>query len=74
MAKSKYSFEKRQREKARQKKQVDKAARRKESRLPKTDTEPEIQSEDPGISGVNADSQTSPAEENQADRAEKSPQ
>jgi hypothetical protein len=52
MAKSKYSFEKRQREKARQKKQVDKAARRKEARLPKTDTEPEIQSEDSGISGM----------------------
>jgi len=50
MAKSKYSFEKRQREKARQKKQEDKAARRKEARLPKTDSEPEIQSEDPGTS------------------------
>ncbi|MEI8173603.1 MAG: hypothetical protein WCH07_09000 [Deltaproteobacteria bacterium] len=74
MAKSKYSFEKRQREKARQKKQVDKAARRKEAKLPKTDTEPEIQSEDPGISGINSDSQPSPAEENQVDREEKSPQ
>jgi len=74
MAKSKYSFEKRQREKARQKKQVDKAARRKEAKLPKTDTEPEIQSEDPGISGINADSQPSPVEENHLDREEKSPQ
>lgn len=64
MAKSKYSFEKRQREKARQKKQVDKATRRKESRLPKTDTEPEIQSDDPGIPGINDDSQPSPVEEN----------
>ncbi len=73
MAKSKYSFEKRQREKARQKKQEDKAARRKEARLPKTDSEPEIQSEDPGTSGINADSQPSPAEENPADREEKKP-
>ncbi|MCX5854590.1 MAG: hypothetical protein NTZ24_08500 [Deltaproteobacteria bacterium] len=74
MAKSKYSFEKRQREKARQKKQVDKAARRKEARLPKTDTDPESQIEDPGISGINADSQTSTVEENHVDREEKSPQ
>lgn len=67
MAKSKYSFEKRQREKARQKKQEDKAARRKEARLLKTDAEPETQSEDPGMSGINADSQPAPVEENSVD-------
>jgi hypothetical protein len=71
MAKSKYSFEKRQREKARQKKQEDKVSRRREAKLLKTDTEPEIQSENPGISGINADSQPSPLEENHADREEK---
>lgn len=71
MAKSKYSFEKRQREKARQKKQEDKVARRREAKLLKTDTDPEIQSEDPGISAMNADSHSSPAEENHADREEK---
>jgi len=68
MAKSKYSFEKRQREKARQKKQEDKAARRKEARLPKTDAELEIKSEDPGISGIDAGSHPSPVEENPVDR------
>jgi hypothetical protein len=68
MAKSKYSFEKRQREKARQKKQEDKAARRKEARLPKTDGEPEIQSEDSGTPGIDAGSHPSPAEENPVDR------
>jgi len=52
MARSKYSFEKRQREKARQKKQEDKAARRKEARLLKTDEGPGIHSEDPGVSGM----------------------
>ena len=68
MAKSKYSFEKRQREKARQKKQEDKAARRKEARLLKTDADPEIQSEDSGTSGINADPHPSSVEENSVDR------
>jgi hypothetical protein len=47
MAKSKYSFEKRQREKARQKKQEEKTARRREAKLLKTDAEPEINKEEP---------------------------
>ncbi len=62
MAKSKYSFEKRQREKARQKKQEDKVARRREAKLLKTETESEIQNADPGISGM--ESVTEPVLEN----------
>ena len=45
MARSKYSFEKRQKEKARQQKQLEKAARKKEARQRKDETEPESQVE-----------------------------
>ncbi len=45
MARTKFTFEKRQRELARQQKQKDKAARRAEARQPKDETEPALQSE-----------------------------
>jgi hypothetical protein len=45
MARTKFTFEKRQREIARQQKQKDKAARRAEARQPKDETEPALQSE-----------------------------
>jgi len=47
MARTKFTFEKRQRELARQQKQKDKAARRAEARQPKGETEPALQSEAP---------------------------
>jgi hypothetical protein len=59
MVKSKYSFEKRQREKARQKKQEEKAARRKEAKLQKAGTDPETQNEDPDLPGTGPDAQPS---------------
>ena len=45
MARTKFTFEKRQRELARQQKQKDKAARRAEARQPKDETDPALQSE-----------------------------
>ena len=45
MARTKFTFEKRQRELARQQKQKDKAARRAEARQPKDETEPALQGE-----------------------------
>jgi len=45
MARTKFTFEKRQRELARQQKQKDKAARRAEAKQPKDETEPALQSE-----------------------------
>ncbi len=45
MARTKFTFEKRQRELARQQKQKDKAARRAEARQPKDETEPAFQSD-----------------------------
>ena len=45
MARTKFTFEKRQRELARQQKQKDKAARRAEARQPKNEAEPFLQSE-----------------------------
>jgi len=70
MARSKYSFEKRQREKARQKKQEDKAARRKEAKLLKTDEGPVIHSEDPDISGLESDLQPLLKNTGNADQSE----
>jgi hypothetical protein len=57
MARTKFTFEKRQREIARQQKQKDKAARRAEAKQLKDDAPPDIRIEDPTISG----SQPSPA-------------
>ncbi|MBA4423418.1 MAG: hypothetical protein C0390_10050 [Syntrophus sp. (in: bacteria)] len=47
MARTKFTFEKRQREIARQQKQKDKAARRAEAKQPKGEAEPGAQSGDP---------------------------
>lgn len=47
MARTKFTFEKRQREIARQQKQKDKAARRAEAKQSKDETDPEAQSGDP---------------------------
>jgi hypothetical protein len=48
MARTKFTFEKRQREIARQQKQKDKAARRAEAKQSKDDTEPGAQIGEPG--------------------------
>jgi len=48
MARTKFTFEKRQREIARQQKQKDKAARRAEAKQPKDEAEPGTQSGEPG--------------------------
>ena len=47
MARTKFTFEKRQRELARQQKQKDKAARRAEAKQPKDETEQVLQNEVP---------------------------
>ncbi len=57
MAKTKYGFEKRQKEKARQKKQEEKVTRRKEAKLSKTGVAPGSESEDPGIERESSDHQ-----------------
>lgn len=69
MAKTKYGFEKRQREKARQKKQEEKVTRRKEAKLSKTGAEPGMESEETGIEGKNADLQPSTETETQGNRS-----
>jgi hypothetical protein len=48
MARTKFTFEKRQREIARQQKQKDKAARRAEAKQSKDESEPGTQSVEPG--------------------------
>jgi hypothetical protein len=48
MARTKFTFEKRQREIARQQKQKDKAARRAEAKQSKDESEPGTQSGEPG--------------------------
>jgi hypothetical protein len=53
MARTKFTFEKRQREIARQQKQKDKAARRAEARQSKDETEPALQGETPGTGDLN---------------------
>lgn|SRR3989339_289184 len=52
MARTKFTFEKRQREIARQQKQKDKAARRAEAKQSKDESEPETQSGEPGVGDV----------------------
>ncbi|MHB9097377.1 MAG: hypothetical protein ACYC5X_06090 [Syntrophales bacterium] len=55
MARTKFTFEKRQREIARQQKQKDKAARRAEAKQPKDETEPVLQAENSDAAEGNAD-------------------
>ncbi|MEA3471254.1 MAG: hypothetical protein U9R24_06030 [Thermodesulfobacteriota bacterium] len=52
MARKPYSFEKRNRELSRQKKQQDKLARKQEARKRKTETEPSAGESDPDIAGI----------------------
>jgi len=62
MARTKFTFEKRQRELARQQKQKDKAARRAEARQPKDETtDPALQGEGPDAGDRSAD-RPAPAE------------
>jgi hypothetical protein len=61
MARQKFTFEKRQREIARQQKQKDKVARRAEAKRSKDDTEPGAESGDPGAGDTN-DTIASPEE------------
>lgn len=55
MARTKFTFEKRQREIARQQKQKDKAARRAEAKQPKEETEPILQSEEGSAAEADTD-------------------
>jgi hypothetical protein len=55
MARTKFTFEKRQREIARQQKQKDKATRRAEAKQPKDETEPVLPGEDSGMGEGNTD-------------------
>lgn len=55
MARTKFTFEKRQREIARQQKQKDKAARRAEAKQPKEEAEPMLQAEEGSAAEGNAD-------------------
>ncbi len=55
MARTKFTFEKRQREIARQQKQKDKAARRAEAKQPKGETEPILQAEEGSATEGTAD-------------------
>ncbi len=55
MARTKFTFEKRQREIARQQKQKDKAARRAEAKQSKDETEPALQDEDISLTEGTAD-------------------
>ncbi len=64
MARSKFGFEKRQKEKARQQKQLEKAARKKEAKQQKAGVDPESTGEGTDIAGLEADTQP-PAEEEQ---------
>jgi hypothetical protein len=57
MVKSKYTFEKRQRENARWRKKEDKALRRAEIKQEKAGTKPETQSEEPVPSDIPPDPQ-----------------
>jgi hypothetical protein len=62
MARTKFTFEKRQREIARQQKQKEKAARRAEAKQSKDETEPGAQSGEPGAGDI--DNALSISEEN----------
>ena len=71
MARTKFTFEKRQREIARQQKQKDKAARRAEAKRSKDETEPGTQNGDPGVDDR---SDTLPSSEENTDRGDVIPQ
>jgi replication fork clamp-binding protein CrfC len=73
MARSKFTFEKRQREKARQQKQQEKTTRRREAKQQKTEIDPEIQSEDSGIAGMEADPRTLVENRNHVEHEEEVP-
>ena len=64
MARTKFTFEKRQRELARQQKQKDKAARRAEAKQPKNETEPAPQTEasDTGDGGADLPAAENPGQ------------
>lgn len=70
MARTKFTFEKRQREIARQQKQKDKAARRAEARHPKDETEPVLHGENSPTGEGNADT---PAAAEKPDHGEEIP-
>lgn len=57
MVRSKYTFEKRQKENAKKKKNEEKAARRAEAKQSEIDTDPGVQSEDPDTGDVTSDSE-----------------
>ncbi len=71
MARTKFTFEKRQREIARQQKQKDKATRRAEAKRSKDETEPGVQAGDPG---VDDGSDALPSSEENPDRGDVIPQ
>jgi hypothetical protein len=60
MARTKFTFEKRQREIARQQKQKDKAARRAEAKQSKDESEPGAQNGEPGAGDTLAPSEENP--------------
>jgi len=60
MARTKFTFEKRQRERARQQKQQEKAARRTEAKQLKTGTDTEIPEGDASEPGIEADAPSLP--------------
>lgn len=70
MARTKFTFEKRQREIARQQKQKDKAARRAEAKQSKDETEPGTQNGEPGKSDVG---EPLPAAEENAGHGDRDP-
>ena len=63
MARTKYTFEKRQREIAQKQKQKDKAARRAEAKQLNAGMDPGIQSVDPNVSDID-DYQSAPVHDN----------
>ena len=71
MARSKFTFEKRQRERARQQKQQEKTTRRREAKQQKAEIDPEIQSEDSGIAGMEADPHSPAESRNHVEHEEK---
>jgi len=61
MARTKFTFEKRQRERARQQKQQEKAARRSEAKQLKSGMGPELQEDNPGEPEMASDVSSLPA-------------
>jgi replication fork clamp-binding protein CrfC len=73
MARSKFTFEKRQRERARQQKQQEKTTRRREAKQQKTEIDPEIRIEDSGIAGTEADPQALAENRHHVEHGEEGP-